>query len=80
MKHFNHLKDLPLIRYPREYFENIFKKHEQNTDNCLIRIYLNKIDNRIAFRIKTKYYLEILTPETMKLFGNTKRKIIKNKR
>ena len=30
------------------------------------------------FKIKTEYYLEILTPETMKLFGSTKSKITKN--
>ena len=27
------------------------------------------------FRIKTEYYLELLTPETMKLLGTTKNKI-----
>ena len=30
------------------------------------------------FQIKTGYYLELLTPETMKLLGSTKSKIIKN--
>ena len=29
------------------------------------------------FVIKTRYYLELLTPETMKLFGNTQNKITK---
>ena len=29
--------------------------------------------------MKTGYYLELLTPKTMKLLGNTKRKIIKDK-
>ena len=28
---------------------------------------LNKIENRIMFQIKTGYYLELLTPETMEL-------------
>ena len=41
-------------------------------------IYLNKIENRITFKIKTGYYLELLTPETMKLLGSTKIKITKN--
>ena len=41
-------------------------------------IYLNKIENQIAFKIKTGYYLELLTPETMNLFGSTKSKITKN--
>ena len=38
-------------------------------------IYINKIENRIMFKVKTGYYLELLTPETMKLIGNTKSKI-----
>ena len=39
-------------------------------------IYVNKIENRITFKIKTRYYLEPLTPETMKLIGSTKYKIM----
>ena len=31
------------------------------------------------FKIKTGYYLELLTPKTMKLLGSTKRKITKDK-
>ena len=42
-------------------------------------IYVNKIENIISFRIKTRYYLELLMPETMKLLGNTKSKIAKDK-
>ena len=30
------------------------------------------------FKVKTGYYLEVLTPETMKLLGNTKTKINKD--
>ena len=45
------------------------------TDNPPIRIYVIKIENRTAFKIKTEYYLELLTPETMKLRGSTKNKI-----
>ena len=41
-------------------------------------IYVNKIENRITFKIKAGYYLELLTPETMKLLGSTKSKITKN--
>ena len=44
------------------------------TDNLAIRIYVNQIENRITFRIKTGYYLELLTPETMKLLRSPKRK------
>ena len=42
-------------------------------------MHINKIENRITFKIKTGHYLELLTPETMKLLGCTKRKITKNK-
>ena len=31
------------------------------------------------FKIKTGYYLELLTPKTVKLLGSTKRKITKDK-
>ena len=41
-------------------------------------IYVNEIENRITFKIKTGY-LELLMPETIKLFGSTKRKIAKDK-
>ena len=49
------------------------KKHNENVDNPLVRIYVNKIENRITFKIKNRYYLELLTPETVKLLGSTKR-------
>ena len=42
-------------------------------------IYVNKIENTITFKITTGYYLELLTPEPMKLFESTKSKITKNK-
>ena len=42
-------------------------------------MYFYKIENRITIRIKTRHYLEFLTPETMKLFGSTKSKITKDK-
>ena len=48
------------------------------TDNLPIRIYINKIENRITFRIKTGYYLELLTTELIKLLGSTKSKITKH--
>ena len=41
-------------------------------------IYVNKIENRTTLKIKTGYYLELLTPETMKLLGSTKSKITKS--
>ena len=54
------------------------KKHWDKVVRSSIRIYVNKIENRITFKIKTEHYLELLTPETMKLFGSTKSKINKN--
>ena len=36
------------------------------------------MENRITFKIKTGYYLEFLTPETMKLLESTKSKTTKN--
>ena len=56
----------------QDYFEYILKKHCKNVDNPSIRIYVNKIENRITSKIKNGYYLELLTPETMKLLGSTK--------
>ena len=41
-------------------------------------IYVNKIENRITFKMITGYYLDLLTPETIKLLGSTKSKITKN--
>ena len=55
------------------------KKDEENIDNPSVKIYVNKIENRITFRIKNGYSLELLTPETMKLLGSTENKITKDK-
>ena len=63
----------------QDYFEYILKKHNESVDNPLIRIYVNKIENRITFEIKSRYYLDLLTPETMKLLGSTESKITKDK-
>ena len=54
----------------QDYFKFIIKKHKTLTENPPIQIYPNKIKNRIAFKIKTGYKLELLTPETMKLLGS----------
>ena len=42
----------------QDYFEYFLKKHSENVDNPSIKIYVNKIDNRITFKIKSGYYLE----------------------
>ena len=36
----------------QDYFEHIFKKHVENTNNCSVKIYVNKKENRITFKIK----------------------------
>ena len=58
----------------QDYFEYILKKHRESVDNPSIRMYVNRIENRITFKIKNGYYLELLTPETMKLLGSTEAK------
>ena len=63
----------------QDYFENIIKKHETVNNNPSVRIYVNKIENRITFKIKTGYYFDLLMPETMQLLGSTKSKITKDK-
>ena len=40
---------------------------------------MNKIKNRIVFKIKTSCKLELLLPETMKLLGRTKKDAVKDK-
>ena len=62
----------------QDYFEYILKKHGEkiNKDNKpSVKIYINKIENRITFKIKNGYSLELLTKEIMKLLGNTENKI-----
>ena len=63
----------------QDYFEYILKKHSESIDNPPIRIYVNRIENRIMFKIKSGYDLGLLTPETMKLLGSTEDKITKDK-
>ena len=62
----------------QDYFEYILKKHSESVDNPSIRMYINRTENRITFKIKNGYYLELLTPETMKLLGSSKSKITKD--
>ena len=73
----NNTFDLPDGSYSisdiQDNFEFIIKKHEALTENPPIQVYPNKIKNRIAFKIKTGYKLKLLTPETMKLLGSTKK-------
>ena len=37
-----------------------------------IHVYINRINNRLVFKIKDGYKLELETPETVKLFESSK--------
>ena len=63
----------------QDYFKYILKKHGENTNKPSIQIYVNKIENKITFRIKDGYSLELLIKERMKLLERTENKITKNK-
>ena len=72
----NETFDLPdgSINIPKiqDYIEYIIKNHETIGETAPILIYANTINNRIVFKIKTGYKLELLSKETMKLLGSTK--------
>ena len=59
-------------------FEYNIKNHKTVTKISLIRNYVTKIENRITSKIKTGYYHERLTPETMNLPESNKSNITKN--
>ena len=63
----------------QDYFEYMLKKHGESVAKLSIQINVNKIKNRITFKIENGYSLELLTSETMKLLGSTKNKITKDK-
>ena len=63
----------------QDYFDYILKKHGENMDNPSISIYVNKVENRITFKIKTEYYLKLLTAERMNSLEALKKKISKVK-
>ena len=54
------------------------EKKVKKYSNLSIRICINKTENRITFKNKTGYYVELLTPETMKLLESTRSKINKD--
>ena len=78
MRSLNYLRNHIPYQNIQIYFEYVIKKHEIMADNPLVRICVNKTENRITFRIKSGYYLEVLTHGTMKLLENNKNKITKN--
>ena len=56
----------------QNYIKYIIKKNETLRAISPIYVYINRINNRLVFKIKDGYKLELQTPETMKLFGSTK--------
>ena len=68
--------NIPAIQ---NYLGCIIKKHETIADTAPILIYANNIINRIVFKVKTGYRLELLSEETMKLLGSTSSIIDKDK-
>ena len=64
-----YISDIP------DYFEYIIKMHETIAHNSLIKIYINKIKNRVLFTIKTGYKSELLSSGTMKLLGSTEKDV-----
>ena len=63
----------------QDYIKYIIKKHEILTASPPIYIYINRINNKLVFKIKDACKLELQTPETMKSFGSTKKMIDKTK-
>ena len=55
------------------FFDEVIKKHESSVKSnkqSPILIYANRILNRVTFRIKTSYKLELLSNEMMRLLGD----------
>ena len=63
----------------QDYFEYILKNHRENTDKPSVQIHVNKIENKVTFKIKNGYNLELLTPETMKLLRSNENKLTTDK-
>ena len=59
----------------QDYFEYIIKKHEAIANNPPVQIYVNKIKNRIVFKIKTDYKLESVSPEKNEIIRKYKKRL-----
>ena len=71
--------ELPDESYSVPHIQILFwiylKKHRENTDNPSIKTYVNKVENRVTFKIKTVYYFKLIMSETI----NNKSKITADK-
>ena len=63
----------------QDYFQFIIKKHETLAENLPIQIYPNKIKNRIVFKVKIDYKLELVSSETMELLGSAEKDVDRDK-
>ena len=57
----------------QDYIDYTIIQHETLTTIPPIYVYINWINNRLVFKIKDGYKLQLQTHETMKWFGNTKK-------
>ena len=63
----------------QDYIEYIIKKHEKLISISPTYVYINRINNRLVFKIKDGYKSELEMPEEIKLFGSAKKLIEKTK-
>ena len=63
----------------QDYVQYILKKYDTLPTNPSFQIYINRINKRSVLKKKDGYAVELETPETMKLFGSTKKIIDKTK-
>ena len=63
----------------QDYFQFIIKKHETLAENLPIQIYPNRIKNRIVFKVKIDYKLELVSSETMELLGSAEKDVDRDK-
>ena len=64
----------------QDYIQFIMKKLEAFTTIPPIHVYIDIINDRLVFKIKDGYKLELQISETMKLFRSTKKLIDKIKK
>ena len=62
-----------------DYFEFVIKKHKTLAENPPLQSYPNKIKNRVVFKVKAGYKLELLSSEMIKFLGSAKKYVDKDK-
>ena len=67
------------MSYTKDYIDYIIKKNETLRTISPNNVYINRINNRLVFKIKDRYKLELQMCETVGLFGSTKKLIDKIK-